>query len=227
MCYSQASEAKNASCRDRWNSSFPRQLQRGVEHVLLWCESSSAEQPTVYIRLAAMTQVFQRSRKKTSHKEALELKTRQNNCKPGTMSKQKFAFQLLSTHVLFPNITSKKCQMQRPERTGNFHANSKEEWNIIHDGVNHRVQSSRHFTQDLRQWHKSSTEAEKKTSHKEALGLTTRQITVERKRFPKQNSPFIYVAHMCYSQTSQAKNARCRDRREQVNSTSTPKRSGT
>ena len=162
MCYSQASEAKNASCRDRWNSSFPRQLQRGVEHVLLWCESSSAEQPTVYIRLAAMTQVFQRSRKKTSHKEALELKTRQNNCKPGTMSKQKFAFQLLSTHVLFPNITSKKCQMQRPERTGNFHANSKEEWNIIHDGVNHRVQSSRHFTQDLRQWHKSSTEAEKK-----------------------------------------------------------------
>ena len=69
--------------------------------------------------------------KKTSHKEALELKTRQNNCKPGTMSKQKFAFQTCLTHVLFPNITSIKRQMQRQERTGHFHVNSKEERNMF------------------------------------------------------------------------------------------------
>ena len=30
------------------NSSLPRQLQRGVEHVLRWCESSSAEQATLH-----------------------------------------------------------------------------------------------------------------------------------------------------------------------------------
>ena len=43
----------------------------------------------------------------------------------------------------------------------------------------------------------------------------------------QQNSPSIYLRLQCYSQTTQAKNARCRHRREQVISTSTPKRSGT
>ena len=46
------------------NRSIPRQLQRGVEHVLRCCEKSSAAQPTVYPRLAAMTQLFHRSGKK-------------------------------------------------------------------------------------------------------------------------------------------------------------------
>ena len=46
------------------NRSIPRPLQRGVEHVLRWCEESSAKQPIGYTRLAAMTQVFYRSRKK-------------------------------------------------------------------------------------------------------------------------------------------------------------------
>ena len=91
--------------------------------------------------------------KKISHKEALNLTTRQNNCKPGKMSKQKIDFQICLTHVLFPNITSIKRQMQRQERTGHFHVNSKEEWNIFYDGVNDRAQSNRQFTQDLRQWH--------------------------------------------------------------------------
>ena len=48
--------------------------------------------------------------------------------------------------MLFPNITSIKRQMQRQERTGHFHVNYKEEWNMFHDGVNHRVQSKRHYT---------------------------------------------------------------------------------
>ena len=48
----------------RENRSIPRQLQRGVEQILRWCEYSSAEQPKNYTRLAAMTQVFHRSRKK-------------------------------------------------------------------------------------------------------------------------------------------------------------------
>ena len=133
---------------------------------------------------------------KTSHKEALELKTRQNNCKPGTMSKQKFALKLCSTHVLFPNIRSKKRQIQRQERTGHLNVNSKEEWIIVYDGVNQRVQSNRHITQDIWQWHKSSIEAEKK-SQKEALDRATRQIPVNRKEIPNKNSPFIHVRTMC------------------------------
>ena len=145
------------------NRSLPRQLGRVVEHISRWCDSSSTEQPTVHKRLATMTQVFHR-RKKISHKAALDLTTRQNNCKPGTMSQQKFALQICLTHVLFPNIASIKRQMQRQEKTGHFHVNSKEKWNMFYDGVNNRVQSNRQFTQDLRQWHKSSIEAEKNIS---------------------------------------------------------------
>ena len=48
----------------RENRSLPRQLQKGVEQTLRWCEYSSTDQPTNYTRLAAMTQVFHRSRKK-------------------------------------------------------------------------------------------------------------------------------------------------------------------
>ena len=46
------------------NRSFPRQPQIGVELILRWCKSWSAEQPTIYRRHTAMTQVFHRSRKK-------------------------------------------------------------------------------------------------------------------------------------------------------------------
>ena len=133
---------------------------------------------------------------KKSHMEALDLTTRQNNSKPGEKSNKKLGFQLCSTHVLFPNITSIKRQMQRQERTGHFHVNPKEEWNIFYYGVNHRVQSNRQFTQDIRQGHKSSFEAEKK-SDTEKLGRTTRQITVKRKQTSNKNSPFIYVRTMC------------------------------
>ena len=89
--------------------------------------------------------------------------------------------------------------MQRQERTGHFHVNSKEEWNMFDDDVNNREQSNRQFTQDLRQWHKSSIEAEKK-SHKEALDLTTRQYNCEPEKNPSKNSPLNYVRPMCYSQ---------------------------
>ena len=119
-----------------------------------------------------------------------------NNCKSEKNSQQKLTFHICSAHVLFPNITSKKRQMQRQERTGHFHVNPKEEWNIFYDGVNHRVQSNRQITQDIRQWHKSSFEAEKK-SHTEKLGRTTRQITVKRKQTSNKNSPFINVRSMC------------------------------
>ena len=111
------------------NRSLPRPLQIGVEHVLRWCEYSSAKQPTVYTRLAAMTQVFHRSWKK--------------------------------------NLTRKH-------------------WTLQHA-----------------------------------------KTTVNREKNRTKKSPFNHVRPMCYSQRSQAKNARCRDRREQVITTSTPKRSGT
>ena len=164
--------------------------------------------------------------KKISHKEALDPTTRRNNCERGEKSNKKFAFQICSNHVLVSNITSLQRQMQRQERTGHFHVNYKEECSMFYDGVNHRVQSKRQFTEDIRQWHKSSIEAEKK-SHKKALGRTTRRITVNRKQIPNKKSPSIYVRPICYSQISQAKKAKSTDKREQITSTSTPKRSGT
>ena len=126
-----------------------------------------------------------------------------NNCRTETVSQTKFTFHLCCTHVLFSNITSIKRQMQRQERTGHFHVNSKKGWNIIHDEVKNRVQNNWQFTQDLRRRHKSSIEAEKK-SHGEALDLTTRQNICEPGKKPTKNSPFNYVRPLCYFQTSQA-----------------------
>ena len=166
-----------------------------MEHVSRWCESSSAEQATLHQTCANDTSLPSKQ-KKISHKEPLDLTTRENNYEPGEKSNKKLAFQLCSTHVLFPSITSIKRQTQRQERTGHFHVNPKEEWNIFYDGVHHRMRSNRQFTQDIRQWHKSSIEADKK-SHKEALGRTTRQITVNPKQISNKNSPFIYVRTMC------------------------------
>ena len=143
------------------------------------------------------------------------------------MSKQKFAFQICLTHVLFPNITIIKRQMQRQERTGHYHRHSKEEWNMFYECVNNRVQSNPQVTQDLRQWHKPSIEAEKKYFTRKHWTLQHAKTTENREQCPSKNSPFKYVWPLCCSQTSQAYNARCRDRREQVISTSTPKKSGT
>ena len=64
LCYSKHHKHKTSDAETGENRSFPRQLQRGVEHVLRCCEKSSAAQPTVYPRLAAMTQLFHRSGKK-------------------------------------------------------------------------------------------------------------------------------------------------------------------
>ena len=152
------------------NRSFPRQLQKVVEHCLRWCKSTSAEQPTIYTRHMAMTQVFYRRRKKISQ-GSIGLYNTPKNCKPERDSQQKFTFHICSNHVLISNITSLKRQMQRQEGTGHFPVNSKEEWNKLYDGVNHRVQSNRQITQDIRQWHKSSIEAER-TSHQQAVDLT-------------------------------------------------------
>ena len=177
------------------NRSFPRQPQRGVEHILRWLKSSSAEQPTIYTRHTARTQVFLRCREKIWHGKIGPYNT-PNNCKTETDFQQKFTFHICSNHVLISDITSIKRQMQRQERRGHFHVNRKEEWNINYDGVNHRVESNRQFTQHIRQGHKSSFEAEKK-SDTEKLGRTTRQITVKRKQTSNKNSPFIYVRTMC------------------------------
>ena len=114
-------------------------------------------------RLAAMTQVFHLSREKISQ-GSIGPYNKPNNCKPETDFQQKFSFHICSNYVLISEITSLKRQVQRQERTGQFHVNSKEEWNKLYDGVNIRVQSNRQITQDLRQWHKSSIEAEKNIS---------------------------------------------------------------
>ena len=142
------------------------------------------------------------------------------------MPKQKFAFQICLNHVLFPNITSIKRHTKRQERTGHFHVHSKEGWNMFYDGVNIRLQSNRQFTQDWRQWHKSSIEAGKKISQG-SIGPYKWPNNCTSGKDSQQNSPSKYVRPQCYSRTSQAKNARCRDKREQVISTSTPSRSGT
>ena len=105
------------------NRSLPRQLLKGVELTLLWCKTSNAEQQTVHTRLAAMTKVFHSGRKNISQGSIGPYNT-PNSCKPGTRSKQKFAFQICSTNLLFPSITSIKRRMERQQRTGHFHVNS-------------------------------------------------------------------------------------------------------
>ena len=143
--------------------------------------------------------------KKISHKEALNLTTRQNNCKPGTMSKQKFAFQICLTHVLFPNITSIKRQMQRQEKTGHFHVNSTEEWNKLYDGVNIRAQSNRQFTQDLRQWHYSSIEAEKKISQGSIGTHNTPKACKSEQDSQQKFTFYICSAHVLFPNTTRIK----------------------
>ena len=158
MCYPQTSEAKNARFRDRREqviyTSTPK--RSGTCFTMVWIIESRA---TESLHKTCGNEISLPSKqKKKSHKEAFDLTTRHNNCEPGKKSNKKITFQLFSTHVLFPNITSKKCQMQTQERTGHFHVQSKEEWNTFYNGVNNRVQSNRQFTQDLRQWHTTSIE---------------------------------------------------------------------
>ena len=203
MCYSQTSQAKNARRRDRREQVISKSTPKrsGTCFTIVWifeCKATDSLHKT-----CGNDTSLPSKQKKISHKEALDLTTRQNNSEPGKKRNKKVAFQLCLTHVLFPNITSIKRQMQRQERTGHFHVNSKEEWNMFDDGVNNRVQSNRQFTQDLRQWHKSSIEAEK-ISHNEALDLTTRQNNCEPGKNRTKKSPFKYVWRMCYSQRSQA-----------------------
>ena len=176
------------------NRSFPRQLLRGMKHILRWCEKTSAEQPTIYTRYTAMTQVVHRSRKKISQGSIRPYNT-PNNCKPERDSQQKFTFHICSNHLLISNITSLKRQMQRQERTGQFHVNSKKEWNNAFDGVNHRVQSNRQLHKTY--GNDTSLPSKQKKNLKEALDRATRQIPVNRKENPNKNSPFIHLRTMC------------------------------
>ena len=226
MCYSQTSEAKNARFRDRREqviyTSTPK--RSGTWFTMVWIVECRATE-SLHKTCGNDISLPSKQRKNISRGSIGPYNT-PHQLWTGKKIQQKITFQLFSTHVLFPNITSKKCQMQRPERTSHFHANSKDEWNMFYDGVNHRVQSNRQFTQDLRQWHKSSIEAEKNISQG-SIGPynTPKQLWAGKNQ--AKISPFNYVRPMCYSQTSEAKNARFRDRREQVIYTSTPKRSGT
>ena len=198
MCYSQTSQAWNARCRDRRkqviSTSTPK--RSGTCFTMVWiieCRATDSLHKT-----CGNDTSLQSKQKKISHKAALDLTTLQNNCKPGTMSQQKFAFQICLTHVLFPNIASIKRQMQRQERTGQFHVNSKEEWNIFYNGVNHRVQSKRHFTQDLRQWHKSSIEAEKNISQESTGTYNTRKHLWTGKKTKQKFAFKLCSAHVLF-----------------------------
>ena len=145
----------------------------------------------------ATTQVFYRSRKKTSQGSIGPCNT-PNSCKPEKDSQQKFTFHACSNHVLISNITSLKRQMQRQVRTGHFHVNSKEEWNKLYDGVNIRAQSDRQFTQDLRQWHYSSIEAEKNISQG-SIGLHNTPKACKSEQDSQQKFTFyICLAHVLF-----------------------------
>ena len=186
------------------NRSFPRKPQRGVEYILRWCTSSNAEQPTIYKRHTAMTQVFHRSREKISQGSIGPYNT-PNNCKPETDFQQKFTFHICSNHVLISDITSLKRQVQRQERTGQFHVNSKEEWNKLYDGVNNRVQSKRHYTR-LAAMTQVFHRSRKKYFTRKHWTLQHAKTTVNREKGPSKISPppLKYIWPMCYSQTSQA-----------------------
>ena len=149
-----------------------------------------------------------------------------NNCKPKTDFQQKFTFHICSNHVLISDITSLKRQVQRQERTGQFHVNSKEEWNKLYDGEYSSAEQSTNYTR-LAAMTQVFHRSRKKRLTRKHWTLQHAKTTVNREKCPSKISPLKYIWPMCYSHTSQTKNARCRDRREQVISTSTPKRSGT
>ena len=193
MCYSQRSQAKNARCRHRReqviSTSTPK--RSGTCFTMVWiieCKATDSLHKT-----CGNDTSLPSKQKKISHKEALDLTTRQNNSEPGKKSNKKVAFQLCSTHVLFPKITSKKRQLQTQERTGHFHVHSKEEWNMFYDCVNVRVQSNRQFTQDLRQWHKSSIEAEKNISQGSIASYNTpKQLWTGEKKEQKSRLSIMF-----------------------------------
>ena len=203
MCYSQTSEAKNARFRDRREqviyTSTPK--RSGTCFTMVWTIECRATE-SLHKTCGNDTSLPAKQEKNVSQGSIWPYNTPQQLW-TGKKSNKKITFQLFSTHVLFPNITSKKCQMQRPERTSHFHANSKEEWNMFYDGVNHRVQSNRQFTQDLRQWQVFQRSRKKRLTRKH-WSLKHAKTTVNREQCPSKNSPFKYVWPMCYSQTSQA-----------------------
>ena len=101
------------------NRPLPRQLPRGVEHgVIVKCRD-----PTFLTRFAAMTQIYHRTLRlsKVTYKKLAASYKIQN--------------QTMFDPCVFPNITGAERQMQRQERTGHFHVNSEEEWNMFYDGV--------------------------------------------------------------------------------------------
>ena len=217
---------KTPDAETRENRSFPHQLQEGVEHKLRWCESSSAEQPTVYTRHTARTQVFHRSRKKylkRKHWTLPHAKTfvNQKQC-PSKNSPFKYVWPMCYSQR--SQTKNARCRHRReqviststPKRSGTCFTMV---WIIECKATDSLHKTCGNDT--------SLPSKQKKTSQKEALDLTTRQNNCEPGKNRPKKWPFKYVRPMCYSQTSQAKNARCRDRREQVISTSTPKRSGT
>ena len=151
-----------------------------------------------------MTQVFHRSWKKLFHKEALYLTTRQNICKPKTMSMRNFSFQIRLTHVLFPNITSIKRQIKRQEKNRSFPR-------PIQRGVEQSLQwceYSRAMQPTVYTRHTAMTQvfhrSWKKNLTRKHCSLHLAKTFVNQKQCPSENSPFKYVWPMCYSQTSQA-----------------------
>ena len=164
--------------------------------------------------------------RKTSHKEALELKTRQNNCKPGTMSKQNSPFKYVSPMCYSQTSQAKsaRCRDRREQVTSTSTPKRSGTCFTMVWIIECRATESLHKTcgNDI-----SLPSKQKKNISQGSIGPYNTRKQLWAGKNQAKISPFNYVRPMCYSQTSEAKNARFRDRREQVIYTSTPKRSGT
>ena len=110
MCYSQTSQANNGRFRDRREqfSSTSTPKRSGTCFTMVWIIERRASDITQDLR--------------QGHKSSIEAGKKSqgsigpyntpNTCKPEKDSQQKFTFHIYSAHVLFPNITSIKRQMQ-------------------------------------------------------------------------------------------------------------------
>ena len=209
------------------NRSLRRQIQRGVEDILRWCESSSAEQSTVYTRLAAMTQISHRIRKNISQGSIATYITPKELWKGKKYPSKNSPF----------NYVRPMCYSQTSKAKNAWYRDRREQ--VIPTSTPKRKGTC--FTMvwiieciATDSLHKTCGNDTRLPSKQKKKYLTRKHWTLQhatttanRERNWTKKSPFSYVRPMCYSQTSQAKNARCRDRREQVVSTSTPKGSGT
>ena len=196
MCYSQRSQAKNARCRHRReqviSTSTPK--RSGTCFTIVWmfeCKATDSLHKT-----CGNDTSLPSKQKKISHKEALDLTTRQNNSEPGKKSNKKIRLSIMFDTCVIPKDHKQKTPDADTGENRSFPR-------PLQRGVEHVLRWSEYSSakqSTIYTRHMATTQVfyrSRKKPHKEALDHATRQIAVNRKKIPNKNSPFMHVRTMC------------------------------